>query len=246
MSDERPIDVADDFGLLPPNELLREMLRSKRVPHPSGNQLELTSTTSPLNYAALYRHVVARRPSLVIEIGMAYGASALSILTALAENGGGRLISIDPYPQWSSAMEAALHLIRQAGFEQLHEHIREPSCAALPRLVSEYGQRAELVYIDGQHTFDHAFIDCFYGDRLLTVGGALAFNDCGWRSVFRVLKFLKTHRKYREIDVGNPRQFRGGNWLKELVARLEGRSALDRYFEKVEDWSPPYSYYRSF
>lgn len=232
--------------MLPPNDVLREMLRSQQVRHPDGRLLQVTSTSSPHNYSALYRYVRSRQPALVVEIGMAHGASALSILTGLAENGVGRLISIDPYPEWTSAMEAAACQIARAGFSKLHSHRREPSYIALPKLLEKHRGEVGLVYIDGQHTFDHAFLDCFYGDLLLRPTGALAFNDCGWPSVFRVLKFVQTHRKYREIDAGLPRQFQGSNLIKKMIARFQGRSILDRYFEKIEDWAPPYNYYRSF
>jgi len=149
--------VVDD---LPPNPVLRESLLNGFVEHPDGRKLKLHSGISRLNLNALYRTVLGRRPTLVIEIGMAYGISTLGILTALEELKQGELISIDPYPQWEQGMAVAYHQIARAGLANRHRHIRDYSYNALPKLLAE-GRRPDLVYIDGWHTFDGAFIDFF-------------------------------------------------------------------------------------
>lgn len=230
---------------LPPNAVLREAVRTGFVEHPDGRKVKLTSAISRRNLNALYRTVLARRPALVIEIGMAYGVSTLGILTALEELKHGELISIDPYLGWDGGMAVARHQVARSGLAGRHRHIRDSSHAALPKLLAE-GLKPDLVYIDGWHTFDGAFVDFFYADKLIGVGGVVAFNDAGWRSVFRVIRFVQTHRKYRELDVGLPRCYRSRNLLFSLIKRIEGRSTLDRYFEKVEAWEPSFNYYRRF
>jgi hypothetical protein len=108
------------------------------------------------------------------------------------------------------------------------------------------GARPDLVYIDGNHNFDYVFTDCFYADKLLPVGGVMGFNDAGWRPVYKVIRFLRKYRRYRESDVGLPKVFRSRNALFSLIKRLEGRSTYDRYFEKVEDWEPDHGFHRVF
>src|SRR5690606_12806542 len=146
------------------------------------------------NSETLYRTVRERRPDLVIEIGMAYGVSTLTILSALQDNGTGRLISIDPYIDWPTGHQVALHQVQRAGVAQLHEHHHGCSHAALPRLLAE-SVKPEMVYIDGCHNFEYVFTDFFYADKLIPVGGVIAFNDAGWRSVFKVIRFVQRHRK---------------------------------------------------
>jgi hypothetical protein len=68
--------------------------------------------------------------------------------------------------------------------------------------------------------------------------GIIAFNDCGWRSVFNVIGFLKKYRHYRELDVGLPLRFTARNKLFEWIKRYQGRSSLDRYFQKLDSWEP--------
>jgi len=101
----------------------------------------------------------------------------------------GRLISIDPYIGWPSGRLVALHQVARAGAEGIHTHWHECSYTALPRMLQEC-LKPDLIYIDGNHNFDYVFTDCFYADKLLEAGGLMGFNDCGWRPVYKVLKFL--------------------------------------------------------
>jgi hypothetical protein len=99
--------------------------------------------------------------------------------------------------------------------------------------------KIDLAYIDGWHTFDYVLLDFFYVDKMLRRGGVVGFNDAGWRSVLRVLRFVTTHRRYQEIDVGLPRTYESRvKVIGPLIKRLEGRSNCDRYFRKSEDWEP--------
>jgi len=47
----------------------------------------------------LFGLVVARRPERVFEIGFRYGGTSLVILSALQDNGSGRLVALDPDPE---------------------------------------------------------------------------------------------------------------------------------------------------
>jgi predicted O-methyltransferase YrrM len=225
--------------------VLREALVEKRVQHPDGSWRDVAANISPPNSRALKEFVLARRPELVVEIGMAYGVSTLTILEALQSNGAGRLISIDPYTDWPSGRLVALHQIERAGVSDLHEHMYEYSHLALPKLLMQ-GRRPDLVYIDGWHNFDYAFTDFFFADKLLKPGGVVAFNDAGWRSVFKVIRFVQAYRKYRELEVGLPKKYDSPRLVFSLIKRLEGRSRYDRYFEKLEEWEPPSGFHRRF
>ena len=92
---------------LPPNEELRWMLSTRNVRLADGTIKSLSLGTSPAECRCMYQLLLDRKPQHVIEIGMAYGVSALTILTALRENGQGKLTSIDPYPKFDSARKSA-------------------------------------------------------------------------------------------------------------------------------------------
>ena len=73
-----------------------------------------------------------------------------------------------------------------------------------------------------------------------------AFNDCGFRSIHKFLKYFPKHRQYEELDVGLKPDFTGANPLFTAIRRATGRSNQDRYFRKLSDWEPPHNFFKSF
>jgi hypothetical protein len=120
--------------------------------------------------------LVAERACTVIEIGLAYGASALAIAEALVANGSGRdrHIIIDAYQNrfhgsgWSA--------IVQAGIANLCLLLEERSQMVLPRL-SQQGVMADAAFVDGSHILHNVFVDLFYLREL----GASGWADCSGR-----------------------------------------------------------------
>ena len=104
----------------------------------------------------------------------------------------------------------------------------------------------DFAYIDGMHTFDYVLLDFFFIDKMMSPGGVVAFNDCGWRAIHRALGFVRTHRRYFELDVCLPRDFRSGSRLGSTLRWGDGRSSNDRYFEKGENWEPSFDFYGAF
>lgn len=226
-------DAKPLIGKLPPCGVLRQMHADRQVVLPSGETKRTTSGISVESSWALYGLVLKEAPKVVVEIGMAQGFSTLSILCALAQTGG-RLISIDPYVNWKSGRDAALHNIQRAGYAQRHSLMEEESCRALPKLLEE-DLEVNLGYIDGKHAFEHALIDFFYLDRMLAVGGVIGFNNAGWPSVHRVIRFLKKQRRYVEVDVGLRPDYRARNVVLSFARRVLRMPRQDRYFRKTAD-----------
>jgi predicted O-methyltransferase YrrM len=192
----------------------------------------------------LYHVIKNLRPTTALEVGMAFGASSLSILTAMDETGSGRLLSIDP-AQMTDWHGVGVESVRRAGLAHRHELVAQADYLALPRLL-EQGLQIDFAYIDGWHTFDYVLLDFFYLDKMLRRDGIVAFNDCGWRAVHRALGFVQSHRKYKELDVGLPKDFRSEKMLGTLLRRLQGRTSNDRYFLKLASWEPGFDFYEKF
>ncbi len=190
---------------------------------------------------ALTKVVRDNDAKIVIEVGMAFGASSLAILAGLGQ--GGQLISIDPHQD--DFDRAGQSFIASCSRADAHRLIEQADFQALPQLLAD-GVVADLVYIDGMHTFDYVALDAFYADKLVPVGGIIGFNDCGFRSVHKFLRYFRKHRSYEEIDVGLPADYRGANPLITLVRTIEGRSNQDRYFRKLDTWEPQLNYFKSF
>jgi len=223
--------------------LLNEILSTRVVTDAGGGQHKLSSETAERFLDALHRSVLATKPKLVIEIGMAYGIASLAIACGLQDAGEeGQLISIDPN-QSTDWHGVGVENIRRLGFESRHQLIEQPSYLALPRLLAER-TTVDLAYIDGWHTFDYTLVDFFYIDRMLPVGGIVAFNDAGWRAVHKVIKFVATHRKYAEVDVGLKPEY--GTPIPSFRKILSGRPGQDRYFRKLENWEPRWNFHARF
>jgi predicted O-methyltransferase YrrM len=164
---------------------------------------------------------------------MAFGISSLAILTAMRDiDHAGKLITIDPHQSthWSNCGRAA---VDRAGLANRHEIIEDFDYLALPRLL-ESSLKIQFAYIDGWHTFDYTLLDWWYIDKMLSVGGIVAFNDCGFPAVEKVIQFALTHRSYSELDVGLPPKVKNG------------RRTEDRYFKKTASTEPAWNFFAPF
>ena len=74
----------------------------------------------------------------------------------------------------------------------------EPNFTALPKLV-ERGDKFDFIFIDGYHSFDYAFVDFFFADLLLEIGGMVAFHDSSYPAVHKVCRFIAGNKQYRSI-----------------------------------------------
>jgi len=227
-----------------PNPILEEIYRENCVRDMQGNVMPGLPPLSPELSYALYNTVLQAKPKVAIEVGMAFGTSTLAILTALAELGGERLlISIDPAQKAFKGI--GLANVERAGFKHMHRLIEDYDYFALPDLMRTQ-KEVGFCYIDGWHTFDYVLLDWFYTDKMLPVGGIVGFNDCGFKSIHKFIKFMLRHRKYEEIDVGLKPDYHGRNLLATLQRKFTGRSGADRYFRKIDTWEPDHNYFHEF
>jgi predicted O-methyltransferase YrrM len=150
----------------------------------------------------LYSLVKDNKFENILEIGFAYGISALFICEALKENGSGKLISVDPYQstQWKNI--AVKHL-EQAGLSKYSKLMEEPSYSAMPKILSGikgFGSNSkdrvsgassmDLIFIDGMHLFDYTLVDLFYADLLLKVGGVVVLDDIRHKGVKQSYEYI--------------------------------------------------------
>jgi predicted O-methyltransferase YrrM len=151
--------------------------------------------------ALLQRIVADIRPERSLEIGCAYGVSSLYICDALASTSAegststrARHIIVDPFQttQWRGI---GIKNIRDAGFATLVDFREERSEVVLPRLLDE-GATLDFAFIDGWHTFDQVMVEFYFINRLLRVGGVIAFDDANRRSINRVIRHALTYPAY--------------------------------------------------
>ena len=151
--------------------------------------------------------VLAERARTVIEIGLAYGGSALAIAEALVANGSGqgRHLIIDAYQNrfhgsgWSAVVEAGV-----TGLCLLFE---ERSQIVLPRLLSD-GFLADAAFVDGSHIFHNVFVDLFYLRELVRPGGLVILDDCSYPSVATAVRYFQVNTGWEPEPMPAPTRLR--------------------------------------
>jgi predicted O-methyltransferase YrrM len=183
------------------NSVLSEILTTGTTKTTSGDNIKVHSSISSSEGQFIQNIIKSIDPKISVEVGLAYGVSALFICDALTIRNGTQHILIDPHQHgergasWEGIGIANLH---RAGYGEIVRLIEAPSYRALAQLELS-GQRVDFAFIDGWHTFDFTLVDFFYIDRMLNVGGAVAFDDADWPAIRKVCRFVKTNLAYSVI-----------------------------------------------
>ena len=151
--------------------------------------------------------VCTERARAVIEIGLAYGGSALAIAEALVTNepDQARHLIIDAYQNrfygsgWSAIVEAGI-----TGLCLLYE---ERSQIVLPRLLSE-GLLADAAFVDGSHIFHNVFVDLFYLRELVRPGGLVILDDYSYPSVATAVRYFQVNTGWEPEPMPAPTRLR--------------------------------------
>lgn len=144
--------------------------------------------------------LVDERAHAVIEIGLAYGASALAVAEALARTApdAGRHIVVDPYQDVFG--DAGWEAMVDAGREAATELIRAPSQLVLPQLVAD-GATFDAAFVDGSHIFHNVFVDLHFLRQLVAPGGLVVLDDGGWPSVATAVRYFERNTGWRRVDL---------------------------------------------
>jgi predicted O-methyltransferase YrrM len=155
---------------------------------------------------ALRDLLIAEAAETVVEIGLAYGRSALAIGEALVTVDAARPLHlvIDPFQatEWSNV---GWRLLQSAGLDAIARLVLEPSSLALPQLVAK-GLVADAAFVDGSHRFHEVFVDLAFLRKIVRPGGIVVLDDHHWPSV-------RTAEHYFEVNLGwraVPGAFDGG------------------------------------
>ncbi len=156
---------------------------------------------------ALRDLLVAEHARVVVEIGLAYGSSALAIGEALISQGQGdtKHVIIDAYQ----------HLFQNSGWDAIvsaglsdHCTLRtERSQLVLPRLVTE-NFVADAAFVDGSHVFHNVFVDLYFLRELVRPGGLIVLDDCQWPSVAAAVRYFEVNTGWRPQTIGQGTRLR--------------------------------------
>ena len=179
------------------NAVIRELYESRIAKDGDGNPVDIG--LSPIGYnegKALYDFVCNINAKKTMEIGMAYGMSALFMCQAHRDkNIGGSHVAIDPEQSTYFKSIGKIN-VKRAGLAEYLQIYEGPSYDVMPQLLKKE-ERFDLVFIDGMHTFDYALLDFFFADQLLRPGGYVIFDDVWMPAIRKVLMYVLRNRHYR-------------------------------------------------
>jgi predicted O-methyltransferase YrrM len=233
------------------NAVLADILTSQQVSdgvssfplrHPDFPDLAVA--VDPAEGAWLQQIVKDIKPYRSLEIGCAYGVSSLYICEALvsAEASAGQAVAperhiiVDPFQstQWRGI---GVRNIQDAGFASLVDFREQRSEIALPRLLEE-GVFLDFAFVDGWHTFDQVLTEFYYINRLLRIGGVIAFDDANRRSINRVVRHALTYPAYRVYGTEREAAARPGvlGRSRRALTRVPAISGILRPDFLHKDW----------
>ena len=174
--------------------VIQDLVRTGSVVDAKGVERSIFPVAlGPAKAAVLRDWVLREAPAHTIEVGLAYGFSALHICEALVLTGRPdvRHVVIDPN-QLTGYASAGLRVLERAGVTDLVEFHAEESQLLLPRLAAA-GRCFDLAFVDGNHRFDYVFVDLFFLRRLVRRGGIVVLDDYNLPGIRRAAAFFVTN-----------------------------------------------------
>jgi predicted O-methyltransferase YrrM len=168
--------------------------------------------------------LVAYGVHVVIEVGLAYGSSALAIGEALLLTGGSAAshIVIDPF-QATAYEDVGWDAVNAAGLAAQTTLIGEASSIVLARLAGE-GLTVDAAFVDGSHRFHEVFVDLYFLRKLVRPGGLIVLDDAALPSVATALRYFDLNLGWRPVSI---------------LGRLTARRIPDEPFEPMfTDFKP--------
>jgi predicted O-methyltransferase YrrM len=165
-----------------------------------------TVTVPERDCDALRDLLIAEGVETIVEVGLAYGRSALAIGEALVAVGARRPLHviIDPMQatEWSNV---GWQMLRSAGLDSIARLVLQPSSMALPELIAG-GFTADAAFVDGSHRFHEVFVDLYFLRKIVRPGGIIVLDDHWWPAVRTAAHYFETNMGWRVV----PGAFDGG------------------------------------
>lgn len=171
---------------------LQDILYKGESVDKDGQKITVCGLSTINNLKVLREAILGNQIKHTLEVGLAFGGSALTILSSLHEinqEDDYSHTAIDPFQStvWKGS---ALSAIQLANLNKNFFFIENYSFLSLPKLVEE-NKKYDLIYIDGSHLFENVFVDFYYSALLLNENGILIFDDCTNSHIKKVIQFIE-------------------------------------------------------
>ena len=181
-----------------PQALIDEIRRNRTVTDAGGEERPIEKHGINAAEGRFLTEFIASRPDITrtFEVGCAYGLSSLHITSALAGRKGAHHVIVDPDESTAWGGIGVTNLDR-AGVD-FYELREEPSELALPQMLKA-GEKFDLAFIDGWHTFDQTLLDLYYANRLVRTGGYIIIDDADWISVSKAISYFAKYPCWKVV-----------------------------------------------
>jgi predicted O-methyltransferase YrrM len=140
----------------------------------------------PVEMEAVYKHCFEFENPVIVEVGSAHGASS-TILAEAARELLGVVVCIDSYPENYYDQEKFGNYARQAFKKNVLQKYREEvkfldmdseeASQRVKELFEEITQPIDVLFLDGNHSYEKVFKECEDYFPMLKSGGYVAFHD---------------------------------------------------------------------
>jgi predicted O-methyltransferase YrrM len=168
---------------------------------------------------ALRRWILREKPSKTIEVGLAYGVSALHICEALLLSGVEDPLHVVLDPFQVTFANCGLQHLEEAGVMSIIEHHDEISQIVLPAFLKEE-RKFDFGFVDGNHRFDSVFLDLFYLGRMVRKGGIIALDDYDLPGIKKAVSFFVKNLNWK-IEETSPPDVDEHAWVVLRTAEVE-------------------------
>ena len=214
------------------DQLLDDVYGSDVKPAARGATVTIERSYSITRVAAEYLYALVRslKPHRTVEVGLAWGASSTAICAALRDNANGaRATIMDPHQDLPGGAHTyhgvGLQALDRYGLRTVVDFHQERSDWVLAHLAHD-GHRIQFAFIDGDHRLDPTFVDFYFIDRMLDVGGVVIFDDFPFPAVQSVIAHVMGNLHYEAVPCPPTR-----------LAAFRKAKADDRDFEQWYDHS---------
>ena len=178
---------------------------NKKVFHDNSNIPPFRTASIPTKEGeALKKWVIKEKATKTIEVGLAYGFSALYICEGLLLNKkkNPKHTIIDAWQtQKDKYTNIGLDVLKKAGLSKTIEFYGEKSQIALPRFLDEE-KKFDFGFIDGCHLFDYVFLDLFYLGSLIKNDGIIFIDDYDNPAIRKAATFFVKNLNWKIEEEG--------------------------------------------
>lgn len=190
------------------NPIIQEIFDKRTTKSVDGKTVNVSGQISFHEGELIQKCIEEINAEVSVEVGLAFGTSAMFICEYLKKTPKTRHYVMDPFQMYEASYGGiGLNNLKKSGFGDFVEFINKPSQLALPEL-EQRNVKVDFAFIDGWHTFDHTLVDFFFVDKILRVGGIMILDDTDWPAVKKLVSFIETNRSYEFIEGTPPRTFK--------------------------------------